>query len=108
MDSGRRDPPNPPPEDTSEEDLAWITPRRVPLALKAFEQRLKLGGALDKLSRAYIYCTRARPGDVFRQFRERAQKEGWQCFDLDASHSPNVTAPDALVEILESIAAARA
>jgi len=43
---------------------------------------------------------------VFRQFRERAHQEGWQVFDIEASHSPNVTAPDALSEILERIAAA--
>ncbi len=98
-------PPNPAPDDTSAEDLEWITPHRVPLGVKAFEEPLRLGGAVDKLPKAYIYCTKARPGDVFRQFRERARKEGWQCFDLDASHSPNVTAPDALVEILEAIAA---
>jgi len=105
--AGWKLPPNPPPDDTGPEDLAWIMPRRVPLALKSFEQPLKLGGAVDKLPKTYIYCTKARPGDVFRQFRERARKEGWQCFDLEASHSPNVTAPDALVEILEAVAAAR-
>ena len=44
---------------------------------------------------------------MFRQFRDRAHEEGWQCFDLEASHSPNVTAPDALADILESLAAAR-
>ena len=102
---GWRMAPNPPPPDTSAEDLAWVGPLRVPLALKAFQDPVKLTGAVDKLPRSYIYCTKARPGDVFRQFRERARKEGWQCFDLDASHSPNVTAPDALAEILEVIAA---
>ena len=105
--AGWKLPPNPPPDDTSEEDLAWVTPRRVPLSLKAFEQPLKLGGAVDKLPKTYIYCTRARPGDGFRQFRERAKQEGWQCFDIEASHSPNVTAPDALAGMLEAIAAAR-
>ena len=54
-----------------------------------------------------LFRSRSRPGDVFRQFRARAHQEGWQCFDLDASHSPNVTAPDALAEILEVIAATR-
>ena len=103
---GWRIPPNPPPPDTSEEDLAWTLPRRVPLALKSFQEPAKLTGAVDKLPRSYIYCTKARPGDVFRQFRERAHQEGWQCFDIEASHSPNVTAPDALSEILERIAAA--
>lgn len=104
---GWRMAPNPPPPDTSAEDLAWVGPLRVPLALKAFQDPVKLTGAVDKLPRSYIYCTRSRPGDVFRQFRERAKKEGWQCFDIEASHSPNVTAPDALAEILEVIAATR-
>jgi pimeloyl-ACP methyl ester carboxylesterase len=104
---GWRMAPNPPPPDTSAEDLAWVGPRRVPLALKAFQDPIKLTGAVEKLPRSYIYCTQSRPGDVFRQFRERAHNEGWQCFDLEASHSPNVTAPEALVEILEVIAATR-
>ena len=104
---GWRMPPNPPPPDTGAEDLAWIGPRRVPLALKSFQEPAKLSGAVEKLPRSYIYCTKARPGDVFRQFRDRAKNEGWQCFDLEASHSPNVTAPDALAGILEQIAAAR-
>jgi pimeloyl-ACP methyl ester carboxylesterase len=102
---GWRMAPNPPPPDTSAEDLAWVGPLRVPLALKAFQDPVKLTGAVDKLPRSYIYCTKSRPGDVFRQFRERAKREGWQCFDIDASHSPNVTAPDALADILEVIAA---
>lgn len=104
---GWRMPPSPPPDDTGAEDLAWITPRRVMQPVKAFEQRIRLTGAADALKRSYIYCTKARPGDVFRQFAERARKEGWQCFDLEASHSPNVTAPDALTEMLGAIAATR-
>jgi pimeloyl-ACP methyl ester carboxylesterase len=105
---GWRLPPNPPPPDTSEEDLAWITPRRVMQPLKTFEQPIRLGGAVERLPRTYIYCTRPRPVDPFRQFAERASQEGWQRFDLDASHSPNVTAPDALAEILQVVAATRA
>jgi pimeloyl-ACP methyl ester carboxylesterase len=103
---GWRMAPNPPSPDTSEEDLAWTLPRRAPLAARSFQEPAKLTGAADRLPKSYIYCTRASPGDVFRQFRDRARKEGWQCFDIDATHSPNVTAPDALTEILEKIAAA--
>jgi hypothetical protein len=29
--------------------------------------------------------------------------EGWNVVDIDASHSPNVTAPDALVAILDGV-----
>jgi len=102
---GWRITPNPAPPDTSEADLAWVNAHRVKQPLQTFEQKLKLTGAVDRLPRTYIYCTNSRPGDVFRQFRDRASTEkGWQCIDIDASHSPNVTAPEALATILDGIA----
>ena len=45
-------------------------------------------------------CKRARPDDVFRQFLERAKREGWRTFEIDASHNPHITAPDVLLGIL--------
>lgn len=101
---GWRIPPNPAPPDTSPEDLAWVNAHRVPQPIKCFEQKIRLTGAVDKLPRTYIYCKISRPGDVFRQFRDRASTEkGWKCIDIDASHSPNVTAPEALAKILHGI-----
>ncbi|HTP63507.1 MAG TPA: alpha/beta hydrolase [Burkholderiales bacterium] len=103
---GWRIPPNPTPPDTSPEDLAWVSAHRMPQPLKTFEQKIRLTGAVDKLPRTYIYCKISRPGDVFRQFRDRASTEkGWKCIDIDASHSPNVTAPETLAQILDGIAA---
>ncbi len=105
---GWRIPPNPAPPDTRPEDLAWVNAHRVPQPIKCFEQKIRLTGAVDKLPRTYIYCKISRPGDVFRQFRDRASTEkGWKCIDIDASHSPNVTAPEALAKILDGIASAR-
>lgn len=102
---GWRIPPNPVPDDTSEADRAWILPRRVMQPLASFEQPLRVHGVADHLPRSYIYCRRAAPGDVFRQFAERARSEpGWRVHELDASHSPNVTAPEALAELLAAIA----
>jgi len=102
---GWRIPPNTVPDDTSEADRAWILPRRVMQPLATFEQALRVHGVADHLPRSYIYCKRAAPGDVFRQFAERAQREpGWRLFELDASHSPNVTAPEALADLLAGIA----
>jgi len=104
---GWRIPPNPAPPDTSPADLAWVNSRRRPQPLKTFEQKIKLTGAVDRLPRTYIYCKITRPGDVFRQFRDRASKEkGWTVIDIDASHSPNVTAPEALAQILAGITGA--
>jgi len=105
---GWRIPPNPAPPDTSPEDLAWVNSHRMPQPLKTFEQKIKLTGAVERLPRTYIYCKIFRPGDVFRQFRDRAASEkGWKCIELDASHSPNVTAPDALAAVLDGIAQGR-
>jgi len=101
-------PPSQVPADTSEVDLAWVMAHRMPQPIKTFEQKIKLTGAVERLPRTYIYCKISRPGDVFRQFRDRASTEkGWQCIDIDASHSPNVTAPEALAKILDGIAAGK-
>jgi pimeloyl-ACP methyl ester carboxylesterase len=105
---GWRVPPNPPPPDTSEADLAWVLPRRVMHPLKAFEEAVRLTGAGAHLPRTYIYCTRLAPGDVFGQFARRARSEpGWRYVELDASHSPNVTAPEALAALLDEVASSR-
>ena len=105
---GWRIPPNPAPPDTSPDDLAWVNAHRMPQPIKTFEQKIRLTGAVEHLPRTYIYCKISRPGDVFRQFRDRASTEkGWTCIDIDASHSPNVTAPEALAKILDGIASAR-
>ena len=106
---GWRIPPNSVPPDTSEADIAWVTPRRVMQPLKTFEEPLHLTGAGERIPKAYIYCTRPAPGDVFRQFAERARSEtGWRYFEIDASHSPHVTAPTSLATLLDNIAAMRA
>jgi pimeloyl-ACP methyl ester carboxylesterase len=102
---GWRLPPNPLPPDTPEDDLAWMTPRRIPQPAKTGEQPIRLTGAAERLPRTYIYCLQPRSGDVFRQFAERARAEpGWQYLEIDASHNPHITAPDALAAMLHDIA----
>jgi len=101
-----RVPPNPLPPDTSPADVAWIMPRRFPQPRRSFEQRLTLAGAGSAVPRTYIYCTRPVPGDVFRQFADRARVEpGWGYLEIDATHNPHLTAPDALGALLGAIAA---
>jgi len=82
-------------------------PRRFPHPLKCFQQKAQLGGAVEKLPRTYIYCTRPAPGDGFRKFAERARNERWQSFEIDASHNPHITNPGALAQLLDGIAAGR-
>jgi pimeloyl-ACP methyl ester carboxylesterase len=104
--NGWRIPPNPLPPDMSETDVAWVMPRRVMQPLRTFAEPVSLSGAGKRLPKTYIYCTRPAPGNIFRQFAERARDErAWRYFEIDASHSPHITVPDVLATLLDQIAA---
>ncbi len=104
---GWRLPINPMPPDTSPEDVAWASPRRRPQPIRTFEEKIKLGSDAPP-PRHYIYATRNGPGDVFRQFGERAKSEaGWTYDEIDASHNPHITCPDVLMKLLSDIMAGR-
>jgi len=102
--SGFGIPSNPMPSDTAEADAAWATPRRRPQPVKTFATKLRLT-AEPAAPRSYIYCTRVGIGDIFGQFAARARQEGWRTFEIDASHNPHITNPQALLAILNEIAA---
>jgi pimeloyl-ACP methyl ester carboxylesterase len=99
---GWRVEPNPIPPDTSAEDVAWIAKFRMPQSLKCFEQPLRLRSK-PTLPRIYIQCMRYADRGPFGQFAARARAQRWPTYELDASHSPNVTAPEALMELLQRI-----
>jgi len=101
---GWKMPPSIMPPDTSAADQAWAMPRRKPQPIKTFEQPLRLRNGELTLPRHYIYCKRCRPDDGFRRFYERARQEGWGHHEIDASHNPHITAPEALAALLEGIA----
>ncbi len=98
---GWKVPPNPLPPDTPDDDVAWITPRSGFQPFATFTQPIRLDGPAPQLPRTYVYCQRSGPGDVFRQFADRARDDdAWRLEELDASHSPHVTAPDLLTPVL--------
>ncbi|BAT60714.1 non-heme chloroperoxidase [Variibacter gotjawalensis] len=101
---GWRLPVNPMPPDTAEDDKAWAMPRRMPQPIKTFSTPLRLLNGPLTLPRYYIYCKQCMPGDGFRPSYERARHEGWGTFEIDATHNPHITAPDALMKILQTIA----
>jgi pimeloyl-ACP methyl ester carboxylesterase len=104
---GWRIPPNPIPPDTSPEDLEWIAPRRVAQPIGTYQQPLRLMAHTDPPPRTYIYCTRIAPGDTFGPFAMLARNDPrWRYIELDASHSPHITAPQALARVLEEIESA--
>jgi hypothetical protein len=103
---GWRVPPNPTPPDTSPADVEWLSTRRVDMPVKCFETKLKLQGGPLTLPRSYIYATRITPADTFGPFARQTKNDpAWNYHEIDASHSPNVTAPEALMALLQKIVA---
>jgi pimeloyl-ACP methyl ester carboxylesterase len=101
---GFRVPPNPTPPDTAPADIEWLTARRVDMPIRCFETGLRLQAGELTLPRSYIYATRITPADTFGQFARRFKSQpGWRYHEIDASHSPHVTAPDALMALLQQI-----
>lgn len=98
---GWRVPANPLPPDTPPADVEWMLPLREMQPIATFEQPARIGPSHARISRTYIYCKRAAPGDVFRRYLERGSKSGWHVTEIDASHSPHVTSPDELTQILD-------
>ena len=97
-------PPNPLPPDSSPEDVAWSTPRRMPHPLKAFAQKISLAEDFTG-PRHYILCPKHSPDQRFRRFYDRARAENWaSAYELDASHNPHITVPEQLAALFDKIA----
>jgi hypothetical protein len=92
------------PSDTPAEDQAWAAPRRLPQPVKAFSTRLKLS-AEPSVPRTYIYAKKIGIGDTFGPSCARARREGWRVYEIDSSHNPHITNPQALLAVLNEIAA---
>jgi hypothetical protein len=79
-------------------DAKWIAEQRLPQSFKSLKTPLRLSDADIKLRQTY------RTWDTFRQFAECAKTEaGWRYYEIDASHSPHVTASEALAGLLQTI-----
>lgn len=103
-DGGWQVPPQPIPDDTSPEDVAWIQKYRILQSLRSFDTPARLAKGDTKVPRSYIYALRHPPADTFGRFAARAKQEGWDYHEIDASHSAQVTAPEVLAGLLLRIA----
>lgn len=104
-DGGWQVPPQPIPDDTSPEDVAWIQKFRINQSLRSFDTPARLANGETKIPRSYIYALRRPQVDTFGPFAARAKSEGWDYHEIDASHSAQMTAPEKLAELLVRIAA---
>lgn len=98
---GWRIAPNPMPPDTPEQDRLWAKPLRLPQSIATIQQPIRLKHKSSPVPRTYIYCTRS---EIFRRFADRARNDSsWRYYELDASHNPHITAPEALAALLDKI-----
>ena len=97
---GWRAPPNPPPPDTSPEDLEWVAARRLHQPIRTLDQPLTLTKGPLTLPRHYILCTKS---EAFRRYAEKAKAAGWPVYELNASHNPHITLPEGLAGLLDRI-----
>ena len=93
--------PNPMPPDTSEEDLRWATPLRLPQPIATVQQPIRLRHKSAPVPRTYIYCTHS---EVFKPFADQARDSSeWRYYEMDTSHNPHITAPEALADLLDKV-----
>ena len=96
------------PPDTAPEDPAWASPAPPAAADQDLRTEDHARSAPARPPRHYIYAKKNAPGDVFRQFGDRAKSEpGWKYYEIDASHNPHITCPDVLMALLTEIMASK-
>ena len=94
----------PMPPDTPQADLDWAMPRRMSHPVECFIEPLCLTGEGANVPRHYIYALKKYPADAFGRFYERARTTpGWTAHEIDASHNPHITTPEALAEMFGDI-----
>ncbi|MGY1705202.1 alpha/beta fold hydrolase [Geodermatophilus sp. SYSU D00697] len=88
-------------EITDPADLAWVQPRLHATPVGHFSRPVRLvNGAAGELPRTYVRCARF-PTPTFDRYAQQAREApGWRYRELDCSHIPYVTCPDALAAVL--------
>ena len=77
----------------------WYVERLGFHPLGAFEQPLRLTGAVDRLARSYVRCSRnVELEHYFTRFVERAHDEGWDYRVVDAPHDAQIAEPQAVLD----------
>jgi len=87
---------------TEQADVDWLLPKLTPHPWKTYTDPLRLTGAVDEVSAAFVECVSWMR--VFRAQADRARERGWPVHELDTGHEAMVTAPKALADVLLELA----
>jgi pimeloyl-ACP methyl ester carboxylesterase len=90
----------------TDEIAAWATARHRPQPLAPFGTPVSIPpGALDRIKKCYVLCTRDRAIPPALQRRVIAENGCAEVFELDADHTPHLSKTNDLAQALERIAA---
>jgi pimeloyl-ACP methyl ester carboxylesterase len=87
---------------TDQADVDWLTPKLTPHPWKTYTDPVRLTGAGADVPAAFIECVSWMR--VFSGQADRARERGWPVHELDTGHEAMVTAPQALADVLLSLA----
>ena len=88
-----------------EEDKRWFSSKLVQFPLKAFESVFLRHEQNESVSRTYIHCTEHKNAFI-KRVAAQCKRDGWNYYEMQTGHSPMVTVPDGLADILTQIALA--
>lgn len=92
-----------------EEERTRYIARLRPQPVVTFTEPIRLTGAIDRLPRAFVDCTRRVldiGDDPIAPMAARARAEGWPCRELPAPHDPHLFDPAGTAAVLHELAAA--
>ena len=86
-----------------EEDKRWFSKKLVQFPLKAFDSVFLPHRQNGSVSRTYIHCTEHKISFI-KRIATQCKQEGWDYYEIQTGHSPMITMPEMLVDLLSQIA----
>ena len=84
---------------TNPDDIKWMNPRLSPMPWHTHDQPLRITNPKAKrLPKSYISCTQFRNA----QFKAQKSPADWDYHELMKGHDVMITAPEELVQLLET------
>ncbi len=86
-----------------EEDKRWFSSKLVQFPVRAFQSPYPKSDQNGTVSRTYIHCTEHK-NLLIKNIAARCRQDGWNYYEMQTGHSPMITMPDAVADILAGIA----
>ena len=86
---------------TDPDDVRWMRERLRPHPLLAYQQPTHMPeGNTSHITCSYIWCTAS---GFLKHEADLARRDGWQMYEINASHEVMITAPNELAQVLLEI-----